>query len=187
MCATWERNSGANACLITEPEHLIQGVATLPKDNPVVEVEARIVGWMERDDEIAADSAAAFFEERRFTEYVRYRPRLCKNPRSARFQGSLYHSRPRENAVAAVLRGQGLVPRLPVCVFTQPRPIADLQLILALQPAQRERPDLDFIFCSAKEPVRNRLKVHVFYNDRNIIASPSTGRSKAAWFKTDDL
>lgn len=66
MCATWERNSGANACLITEPEELIQGMATLPEDAPVVEVEARIVAWMERDDDIATDSAPAFFEEQRF-------------------------------------------------------------------------------------------------------------------------
>lgn len=66
MCATWERNSGANACLITEPEELFQSLATLPMDAPVVEVEARIVAWMEREDQVSVDSVPSFFDEQKF-------------------------------------------------------------------------------------------------------------------------
>jgi hypothetical protein len=68
MCATWERNSGANACLITEPEELLQSIAELPPDAPVVEVEARIVDWLERDDRIAIESVPAFFEAKKLDE-----------------------------------------------------------------------------------------------------------------------
>jgi hypothetical protein len=68
MCATWERDSGANACLITEPEELLQGIAELPLDAPVVEVEARIVDWLEQDDQIAIESVPAFFKAKEFDE-----------------------------------------------------------------------------------------------------------------------
>jgi hypothetical protein len=61
MCATWELNSGANACLITEPADLVDGPALLPEDAPVVELEARIVDWRERDDGVAADTVHQFF------------------------------------------------------------------------------------------------------------------------------
>jgi 23S rRNA (cytosine1962-C5)-methyltransferase len=48
---------------------------------------------------------------------VCFRPRLCKNVRSACFQGSLYHSRPRENALELVLRGQVPPAYCPLCVL----------------------------------------------------------------------
>ena len=51
--------------------------------------------------------------------------RLCKNPRSACFQGALYHSQRRENAIAGVQRGRVALPRYHACVFTQPRPVSD--------------------------------------------------------------
>ncbi len=56
-----------------------------------------------------------------------FRPSLCKNARLACFQGSFYHSRPRENAIASVLRGQDVQGRSQVLVFTQPGPRAALR------------------------------------------------------------
>lgn len=68
MCAAWEHNSGANACLITEPEDLVDGPAQLPQDTPVVELEARILDWWGRDDGIAADIVHQFFRAENFDE-----------------------------------------------------------------------------------------------------------------------
>ncbi len=61
MCSTWEGGSGANACLVMEPESLIAGISPLPSDSPVVEREARAVEWLERDEGISAAQAARFF------------------------------------------------------------------------------------------------------------------------------
>ena len=60
MCATWEGGSGANACFVTEPEELLPGLATLPSDAPLIEPEARIVEWIERDDGITEVEASKF-------------------------------------------------------------------------------------------------------------------------------
>ncbi|MGM9485871.1 hypothetical protein [Ideonella sp. YS5] len=68
MCSTWEGGSGANACFVTEPEDLIAEFSVLPNDSPVVEREARIVEWLERDDEIAEDQAGLFFSSTEFFE-----------------------------------------------------------------------------------------------------------------------
>ena len=68
MCATWEREAGANACLITEPEDMLDGPAGLPQDSPSIEQEARIVGWSERDDGIAEQSVQQFYDANVFFE-----------------------------------------------------------------------------------------------------------------------
>ena len=51
MCSTWEGGSGANACVVTQPEEMEPGLSSLPADSPQVEREARVVEWRERDDE----------------------------------------------------------------------------------------------------------------------------------------
>jgi hypothetical protein len=68
MCSTWEGGSGANACFVTEPEDLTDRLAVLPDDSPIVEREARIVEWLERDDAISEDHAASFFSSSDFFE-----------------------------------------------------------------------------------------------------------------------
>jgi hypothetical protein len=68
MCSTWEGGSGANACFVTEPEDMIAGLAPLPSDSPIVEREARISGWLERDDGISKAEAAHFFSEAHFLQ-----------------------------------------------------------------------------------------------------------------------
>lgn len=67
------------------------------------------------------------------------------------------------------------------------RPFADPRLLLVPWAVQRKRLHLDLIGCGEAKPVRNGLKVHVLHNDSNIIASPGTGHSKAARFKTKNL
>jgi hypothetical protein len=66
MCSTWEGGSGANACFVTEPEDLEPALAILPDDSPVVEREARVVGWIERDDQIEEKSVPSFFSSAEF-------------------------------------------------------------------------------------------------------------------------
>jgi hypothetical protein len=66
MCPTWEGGSGANACIVTEPNDLIAGLTPLPCDSPLVEREARVVEWLERDDGITEAQAAHFFSEAEF-------------------------------------------------------------------------------------------------------------------------
>lgn len=52
---------------------------------------------------------------------------------------------------------------------------------------QPKRLYVDLIGCGETKPVRNRFKIYVLYNDRNIIASLGTGHSEAAWFKANNL
>ena len=66
MCSTWEGGSGANACLITEPEDLIPDTSTLPQDSPPVEREARIAAWLERDDGVPEERVPLFFSSAEF-------------------------------------------------------------------------------------------------------------------------
>ncbi|MEM6713496.1 MAG: hypothetical protein AAF622_00330 [Cyanobacteria bacterium P01_C01_bin.147] len=54
-CATWDSDSGANACFILEPEELTGQMAPMPTDNPWLEIEARVVDWIEGDDGILAE------------------------------------------------------------------------------------------------------------------------------------
>lgn len=66
MCSTWESNSGANACLITEPEDLVNELSALPLDNPPIEIEARIGDWLERNDSISTEDASRYFDAEEF-------------------------------------------------------------------------------------------------------------------------
>ena len=66
MCSTWEAGSGANACFVHEPESLVDGLATLPVDAPVLEHEARVVRWLDRDDGLPSSLFASFFDEQRY-------------------------------------------------------------------------------------------------------------------------
>ena len=50
MCATWDAQSGANACIIVEPEELGHALTDLPGDRPTVENEVRVLAWIEKDD-----------------------------------------------------------------------------------------------------------------------------------------
>ncbi|MEO0377192.1 MAG: hypothetical protein AAF329_21790 [Cyanobacteria bacterium P01_A01_bin.17] len=54
-CASWEGSSGANACFVLEPEELANHTTPLPKDDPYLEVEARIINWIVGDDGISQE------------------------------------------------------------------------------------------------------------------------------------
>lgn len=66
MCPTWQGGSGANACFVTEPEDMVAEFSVLPKDSPRLEREARVVEWLERDDEVSEEQAALFFSATEF-------------------------------------------------------------------------------------------------------------------------
>lgn len=68
MCSTWEGGSGANACFVTEPEDLVSGLTPLPSDLPLLEREARIVEWFERDDGVTEAQAVRFFSWEEFSQ-----------------------------------------------------------------------------------------------------------------------
>jgi len=67
-CTTWEGGSGANACLVLEPEDLVDALAANPSDRPKTEREARIVTWLERDDGISEADESAFYSD---SEYLK--------------------------------------------------------------------------------------------------------------------
>jgi hypothetical protein len=67
-CSTWEGGSGANACFITEPEDLSNGLSQLPQDSPVIQLEARIDEWLTQDDGIAQTDAPLFFSDTGLTD-----------------------------------------------------------------------------------------------------------------------
>src|ERR1700686_2452335 len=58
MCATWDAHSGANACIIVEPEDLGQRQVELPDDQPTVENEVRVLAWIEKDDGLPTSLAS---------------------------------------------------------------------------------------------------------------------------------
>jgi hypothetical protein len=64
-CPTWEGDSGANACVVLEPEELTDSLSTPPRSRPSIEIqrEARIVRWLKNDDGITASQAADFFNK----------------------------------------------------------------------------------------------------------------------------
>lgn len=68
MCATWEAFSGANACLIVEPEALGATPTRVPDDAPPIDPEVHIIDWIENDDRVVANVANAFFSEDTFIE-----------------------------------------------------------------------------------------------------------------------
>lgn len=62
MCASWELDSGANACLVVEPEDVDESSPVDPGGAPVF-AEAIITGWLERDDGIDEALRDGFFSE----------------------------------------------------------------------------------------------------------------------------
>jgi hypothetical protein len=66
MCATWEADSGANACLVLERDQLEVGLTSAPEDNPLEEHELRVVQWIERDDGLSEELRASFFDQERY-------------------------------------------------------------------------------------------------------------------------
>jgi hypothetical protein len=68
VCSTWEGGSGANACIITEPEDLMNELSQLPPDSPVIEREARIEEWLVQDDGVDQTRVPSFFSESEFME-----------------------------------------------------------------------------------------------------------------------
>jgi hypothetical protein len=66
LCASWEAHSGANACLVVEPEELGHRPSELPDDQPVVDNEVRVLTWIERDDGLEASLMPAFFSSHSF-------------------------------------------------------------------------------------------------------------------------
>lgn len=67
MCDSWDAMSGANACLIVEPERLGECETPVPSDDPPTDPCVAIVGWLARDDGVSDVDAAHFFDEARWT------------------------------------------------------------------------------------------------------------------------
>jgi hypothetical protein len=57
MCETWDTGSGANACLILEPEDLTVAPTLPPPGLPVTYDVMNITGWSLGDDGVSADLA----------------------------------------------------------------------------------------------------------------------------------
>jgi hypothetical protein len=66
LCSAWEGGSGANACFVLEPEELSAEPSRMPPDHPPIEREARIVGWLEREDGLSPSQAEYFFDDSRW-------------------------------------------------------------------------------------------------------------------------
>jgi hypothetical protein len=66
MCSTWEGGSGANACLISEPEALDSGLCKAPPDALPPEREVRIAEWIENDDGVSAAAALRLLSDGSF-------------------------------------------------------------------------------------------------------------------------
>jgi len=63
-CSSWDAESGANACFVTESEEMQKGLSTIPADNPPIEKEARITKWKEKEDKISEKDAKAFYNDK---------------------------------------------------------------------------------------------------------------------------
>jgi len=64
LCATWDGNSGANACFVCEAEDLIEGTTNAPYEANPADHEMRVAGWERRMDCVSVDLVPAFFDER---------------------------------------------------------------------------------------------------------------------------
>lgn len=60
VCETWDGTSGANACLVVEPEQMTAGTTTAPGAGVPLEREVRVAGWVQADDGITPEQAEAF-------------------------------------------------------------------------------------------------------------------------------
>ncbi|RFP62797.1 MAG: hypothetical protein BJG00_002750 [Limnothrix sp. CACIAM 69d] len=62
-CPTWEGGSGANACLILDPEVLSDRLVPMPADSPPLELEARITTWIPKKDAVTKNQKPVFFDD----------------------------------------------------------------------------------------------------------------------------
>ncbi len=64
MCSTWEWGSGANACVVVEPENFTaSGSTPLPSADVPVELEVWIREWLPRDDGLDSELRTRFFND----------------------------------------------------------------------------------------------------------------------------
>lgn len=68
MCDTWSATSGANACLVMEPEDLIEIPSPLPSDRPPLDNAVVIAGWIVREDSVSETEATGFYSDENFLE-----------------------------------------------------------------------------------------------------------------------
>jgi hypothetical protein len=68
MCATWEPFSGANACIVVEPDAFTGEPTAVPGDTPPVHRGVVIAGWVSREDTLSQSDANAFLNEQAFLE-----------------------------------------------------------------------------------------------------------------------
>ncbi len=68
MCATWDAFSGANACIVIEPEDIKDGPTPAPDDNLPNDHGVLITGWWARDDSISESELGAYFDETTYFE-----------------------------------------------------------------------------------------------------------------------
>lgn len=66
MCATWESFSGANACLVIEPEDLSETETSCPLDQTPLENCVRISDWIQRDDGLTEEQCLKFQSDEDF-------------------------------------------------------------------------------------------------------------------------
>lgn len=85
MCSTWEGGSGANACLITEPEESTDKLTSPPTPETITEREVRVVEWTVEDDGLSESEAARFFHADSYFELPRLKTELV--PTSTRLGG----------------------------------------------------------------------------------------------------
>lgn len=71
-CESAVHGSGANACFVTEPEHLLSGLTSLPQDAPPLEREAFIVAWAAHEDGIKPEDAECFLTHDGLAEVSEY-------------------------------------------------------------------------------------------------------------------
>ena len=76
MCRTWEGGSGANACIITEPEESTGELVVAPSPDTYIEREARIVGWQDEDDGLSPQDAERFSNADAYLELPRLKTEL---------------------------------------------------------------------------------------------------------------
>ncbi|MFG6485622.1 hypothetical protein ACG04R_03000 [Roseateles sp. BYS78W] len=69
VCETWDGTSGANACLVLEPEQLQDSPTAVPEDGVPLELELRVVDWIAQDDGITPEQAQSFLA-RDFDTYL---------------------------------------------------------------------------------------------------------------------
>jgi hypothetical protein len=63
MCGAWDASSGANACIVIEPEDLVDAEPARSDDAPPQDNEVRIVAWRARDDGLPESIARSFFDD----------------------------------------------------------------------------------------------------------------------------